>query len=80
MNGPPCRWCNQPTEAEFVDIGVGYEQVTGGRCWDCCADERGPYLNGGLISEVEWVTMWSAPAEDYPEFSPFNPEPSPHPW
>lgn len=80
MNGPECRWCGKPTEAEFVDIGVGYQQVTGGRCWDCGADEMGPYLVGGRITEVEWVTLWRGPFEDFAEFSPFNPEQESHPW
>lgn len=80
MNGPNCRWCGAPTEAEFVDIGVGYQQVTGGICWGCNCIERGPYMNDGLISEVEQATMWSGPAEDCSDFSPFNPDQQECPW
>lgn len=80
MNGPPCRWCGSRTDAEFVDVGVGLVQVTGGECWECGARERGPYMNDGRISEVEQATMWSGPAEDFPEFSPFNPDMQERPW
>lgn len=80
MKGPNCRWCGTETYAEFVDIGVGFQQVTGGDCFECGARERGPYLNGGRISEVEQATMWAGPAEDWPEFSPFNPEVTTRQW
>ena len=80
MNGPPCLWCGEKTDAEFVDVGVGYAQVTGGKCWNCGAYEMGPYQTDGRISEVEMVTMWTGPAEDWAEFSPFNPEQQDSPW
>lgn len=75
MNGPLCRWCDAVTDAEFVDVGVGYVQVTGGECRNCGAHERGPYMNDGRITEVEQATMWSGPLEDRAAFSPFNPDP-----
>lgn len=80
MTGPLCRWCSTPTYAEFVDVGVGYVQVTGGECPACGALERGPYMNDGRITEVEMATMWSGPLEDWPVFSPFNPDPSATPY
>jgi hypothetical protein len=73
MNGPNCRWCNTVTDAEFVDVGVGYVQVTGGLCHQCDGYEMGPYQTDGMISEVEMATMWRGPIEDHEEFSPFNP-------
>lgn len=79
MNGPDCPWCGLPTDAEFVDIGVAMQQVTGGHCFGtqtepgCGAHEMGPYLVGGFISEVEMASLWRGPYEDYPELSSFNP-------
>lgn len=73
MNGPECRWCNEKTDAEFVDVGVGWVQVSGGQC-SCGAYEMGPYMVGGMISEVELTTLWRGPFEDHAEFSPFNPD------
>ena len=73
MNGPECRWCNRATDAEFVDVGVGYVQVSGGRC-SCGGYEMGRYMVGGMISEIELATMWRGPFEDCAEFSPFNPD------
>lgn len=81
MKGPECRWCGKPTDAEFVDIGVGMQQVTGGMCWPeldgCGAYEMGPYQVGGMISEEEMATFWTRPLEDYAAYSPFSPEPEP---
>lgn len=31
-----CEHCGEETEAEFVDIGIGYEQVTEARCPNNC--------------------------------------------
>lgn len=81
LNGPDCRWCGKPTEAEFVDIGVGMQQVTGGMCWPetggCGALEMGPYLVGGMITEEEMATLWTRPLEDFAWASPFSTEPYP---
>jgi hypothetical protein len=79
MNGPNCRWCNQSTDAEYVDVGVGCVQVTGGRC-DCGSYEMGAYMVDGRITEVEQATLWTGPSEDRAEFSPFNPEQQDSPW
>lgn len=74
MSGPACRWCYHSTDAEYVDVGVGYVQVSGGQCWNCGAYEMGPYMTDGVITEVEMSTLWLGPDEDRPEYSPFNPE------
>lgn len=74
MNGPPCCWCGSATDAEFVDVGVGWVQVTGGVCFKCYAYEMGPYQTDGIISEVEMATMWTGPIEDSAEYSHFNPD------
>jgi hypothetical protein len=74
MNGPDCRWCGTATDAEFVDVGVGFVQVSGGQCWKCLAYEMGPYMTDGRISEVEMATLWLGPFEDSADHSPFNPD------
>lgn len=79
MNGPDCRWCSKATDAEFVDVGVGFVQVTGGQC-SCGSYEMGPYMVGGLITEVEMFTLWCGPLEDHADFSPFNPDPQETPY
>ena len=73
MNGPACRWCSKETDAEYVDVGVGWVQVSGGQC-ACGAYEMGPYLVGGRITEVEMATLWQGPFEDHADYSAFNPD------
>ena len=80
MKSPDCRWCGSDTEAEFVDVGVGYVQVTGAHCWECHAYEMGPYQTDGRITEVEMAALWTGPAEDCADFSPFNPDQEETPW
>lgn len=81
MNGPDCQWCGKPTDAEFVDTGVGFQQVTAGMCHadvgGCGAYQIRPSLVGGMITEEEMATCWSRPLGDYPAYSPFNIEPVP---
>ena len=38
-----CPYCGAGCEAEYVDIGVGMQQVTPRVCHDCHAVEAGPY-------------------------------------
>jgi len=39
-----CPWCgSKSVSAEFVDIGVGYQQVTPYQCEDCWASQLNPY-------------------------------------
>ncbi len=71
MSGPSCRWCGEKTDAEFVDVGVGFVQVSGGLCV-CGGYEMGAYQNDGRLSEVEFAAGWQGPYEDYADFSPFG--------
>jgi hypothetical protein len=75
MSGPLCRWCESKTYAEYVDVGVGWVQVTGGECLNCGAHEMGPYMTDGRITEVEMASMWHGPLEDHEYYSEFNPNP-----
>jgi hypothetical protein len=49
MRGPyetpteTCPYCGEECEAEFVDIGVGMQQVTPYECHKCHAYQAGPY-------------------------------------
>lgn len=79
MNCPDCRWCGCKTDAEFVDVGVGFVQVTGGRC-KCGGYEMGKYMTDGRITEVEMATLWQGPDEDFTDFNPFNPDQQETPW
>lgn len=63
-NGPDCRWCGTATDAEFVDVGVGMVQVTGGHCPECGGLELARHQIDGPLSEVEMVTGWIGPFED----------------
>jgi hypothetical protein len=48
-NLDPCPFCGSPwVDAEFVDIGVGMQQVTGAICFDCEAsqDDDGEWHEG----------------------------------
>lgn len=74
MTGPNCRWCQQPTDAEFVGIGLGgHQQVTGGVCDNCGAVEMSPYrVPDGRLTEEEMATYWHAPFEDHPDYSPYS--------
>lgn len=38
-----CAWCEGDADAEYVDIGVGQQQVDPGRCRDCGAVQMGGY-------------------------------------
>lgn len=85
-NGPKCPWCGLATDAEFVDIGVGYQQVTGGFCLGiyngppgCGSHEMAGHQIGGFLTEVEMAVGWTRPFEDYAELSAFNPEPEDYP-
>lgn len=86
MNGPNCVWCGLPTDAEFVDIGVGFQQVTGGHCFGevrngryvpngCGGYEMAHHQIDGMLSEVEMAVGWRGPYEDQADLSSFNPDP-----
>lgn len=79
LTGPDCRWCGSKTDAEFVDVGVGFVQATGGHC-GCGGYEMGPYMTNGRITEAEMASGWRGPDEDFAEFSPFNPDRQETPW
>ena len=52
-----CPYCGELTYAEYVDIGVGFQQVTGHSCEGCHAVEAGPYCDTD-VSEYDSHTGW----------------------
>lgn len=60
-----CPWCGSANvDAEFVDIGVGLQQVTPYRCWDCDALQLGPHSDNA--TELERRVSWYAPQYPLP--------------
>lgn len=61
-----CPWCESgKVEAEFVDVGVGHQQVTGHLCHTCGAYELGHNVDTTSITEAEQKVGWSGPDPRY---------------
>lgn len=59
-----CPWCgSSDLEAEFVDIGVGAQQVTPYHCCACGADEMNPYDDNARATDEERKRGWWSPDE-----------------
>jgi MinD superfamily P-loop ATPase len=56
-----CPYCGQECSAEFVDIGVGMQQVTPFACEGCHAVQIGPYDEERPLTEQEIKTGWYEP-------------------
>lgn len=56
-----CPYCNADCYADFVDIGVGYQQCGPYHCIGCGASEIGPYDAPRDLSEIEKKSGWYAP-------------------
>lgn len=59
-----CPYCNHPTEADFVDIGVGMTQCGPYHCTRCYASEIGPFDKPRELTEREKQTCWYAPESE----------------
>ena len=60
-----CPWCGSANvDAEFVDIGVGFQQVTPYRCGDCDALQLGP--DSDNATDIERRVAWYAPQQPLP--------------
>lgn len=59
-----CPWCKQDCSgtAEYVDIGVGAQQVSAHACDNCFSVEIGPFDDGPYAWE-EWANGWTFPDE-----------------
>lgn len=63
-----CAWCEGPADAEYVDIGVGLQQVTAACCRDCGAVQMGGYGEdkADATSEENRRGWWMGPdTEDF---------------
>lgn len=59
-----CPYCALPCCADFVDIGVGFQQCGPFHCEQCGASEIGPYDEPRELSEREKETGWYAPGKE----------------
>jgi hypothetical protein len=59
----PCPYCGLPCEADFVDIGVGYQQCGPYHCQGCGASEIGGYDEPRPLTGREKETGWYGPGE-----------------
>lgn len=56
-----CPYCNMLCDADFVDIGVGFQQCGPYYCQNCGASEIGPYDDERALTEDEKRTGWYGP-------------------
>lgn len=56
-----CPYCSAVCRADFVDIGVGFQQCGPYHCTDCGASEIGPYDEPRDLSADEQTTGWYGP-------------------
>ena len=56
-----CPYCNALCMADFVDIGVGYQQCGPFHCESCRASEIGPYDTPRHLTAGEKDKGWYAP-------------------
>lgn len=57
-----CPYCETVCRADFVDIGVGFQQCGPYHCEVCRASEIGPYDNARPLSADEEKCGWYGPA------------------
>jgi hypothetical protein len=63
-----CPYCGDPNaEADWVDVGVGFEQCTPFFCWNCEACQIGPYdkTYETQMTDEERKTGWYMPSRAY---------------
>ena len=56
-----CPYCKLPCTADFVDIGVGFQQCGPYHCEQCGASETGPCDEPRELSDFEKDVGWYAP-------------------
>ena len=60
----PSPYCGHPTEADYVDIGVGMIQCGPFHCAACKASQIGPCDNPRELTEREKETGWYEPGAE----------------
>lgn len=59
---PWCPWCKSlDVHAEFVDIGVGQQQVTPYSCGECLAHQFSGQVAKWEVTDEEWRYQWHCP-------------------
>lgn len=53
-----CGWCGAKADAEHVDNGIGWQQVSPGMCGDCGAVEMGAFDSPRDVSTEERKRGW----------------------
>lgn len=56
-----CPYCRSLCCADFVDVGVGYQQCGPFHCERCGASQIGPYDKERALTDIEDETGWYAP-------------------
>ena len=56
-----CTYCGDEIDAEFVDNGVGREQVTPYRCHSCLAQQINPHTDQDNLTPIEKRLGWFEP-------------------
>lgn len=59
-----CPYCNASCHADFVDVGVGYQQCGPYHCEGCGASEIGTFDDPRTLSAIEEKTGWYAPGSE----------------
>jgi len=59
-----CPYCGAICRADFVDIGVGFQQCGPYHCDACLASEIGPYDAPRSLTADELKAGWYAPASE----------------
>jgi hypothetical protein len=54
-----CGWCDGKADAEYIDNGVGMQQVAAGVCGDCGATQVGPYDDNSRLEAHERKRGWT---------------------
>lgn len=60
----PCPYCKTICRADFVDIGVGFQQCGPFHCDACGASEIGPFDEDRPLTKAEMDNGWYAPASE----------------
>lgn len=56
-----CPYCKTLCQADFVDIGIGFQQCGPYHCEQCGASEIGPYDKERKLSDAEKACGWYGP-------------------
>lgn len=59
-----CPYCGVECRADFVDIGIGFEQCGPYHCENCGASEIGPYNEPRELTEEEKTKHWYNPGSE----------------